>query len=206
MPDGRPTPLARSDNLPVPLTPLIGREREVAAVADLLLGDDVRLVTLTGPGGVGKTRLALAGRPPRSAAASRTASSSSTSPRSPIRPWSPRRSPRRSASARARTGGRRADSRAFLRDQHLLLVLDNFEQVVEAAPLVADLLAALPGPDGPGHEPRPAPALRASASFAVPPLGAGRAGGRDRSTTSAPVGGGPPLRRAGAGGRPTTSP
>ena len=45
--------------LPVPVTPLLGREREAAAVEDLILKEGVRLVTLTGPGGVGKTRLAV---------------------------------------------------------------------------------------------------------------------------------------------------
>jgi hypothetical protein len=46
-------------NLPVPATPFLGRERELAELAALLAADDPRLVTLTGPGGVGKTRLVL---------------------------------------------------------------------------------------------------------------------------------------------------
>ena len=46
-------------NLPVQPTPILGRERDVRAVLDRLLRDDVRLVTLVGPGGVGKTRLAV---------------------------------------------------------------------------------------------------------------------------------------------------
>src|SRR6185312_3487406 len=46
-------------NLPVPASPLIGRERELQEVAGLCSGADARLVTFTGPGGVGKTRLAL---------------------------------------------------------------------------------------------------------------------------------------------------
>jgi len=55
----QPAPLARSHNLPAPLTSFIGREAEVAAVAATLRRADRRLVTLTGPGGAGKTRLAL---------------------------------------------------------------------------------------------------------------------------------------------------
>jgi len=55
-----PASVARLVSLPNPLTPLIGREREVGSITELLRSREVRLVTLTGAGGVGKTRLAVA--------------------------------------------------------------------------------------------------------------------------------------------------
>jgi len=137
-------PTDAPSNLPTPLTPLVGREREVAAVSALLRGDGVRLLTLTGPGGVGKTRLALqvaahvADAFPDGAAFVGLA---------------PVADPNLVAPTIAQALGVRAARdeppierlRAFLRGKRLLVVLDNFEQVVESAPLVADLLRAFPG-------------------------------------------------------------
>jgi predicted ATPase/DNA-binding NarL/FixJ family response regulator len=131
-------------NFRVPLSAFIGRESEVAAVVTLLRRDDVRLVTLTGPGGVGKTRLAT------SAA---TAVADDFAGGVWLVGLAPISNPALVTPAIAQVLGVREAGdeplasrlETFLADQRLLLVLDNFEQVVEAAPPVAELLGACPG-------------------------------------------------------------
>ena len=120
--------------LPAPLTSFVGREREVASVLGLLRREDVRLVTLTGPGGVGKTRIAL------------RAVSSSSHPGLFV-DLSDVQRPALVLPAIAGALGIRPDGRpildilrAFLRDGDHLLVLDNFEQLLTASCLLVDLL------------------------------------------------------------------
>ncbi|MFL5760619.1 MAG: ATP-binding protein [Thermomicrobiales bacterium] len=134
---------SRAGSLPAPLPSLIGRDAEIAAACELLQRDDVRLVTFTGPGGVGKTQLALA--------VARTLSNTFADGVVVVS-LAPISDHALVASAIAQTfdirdfGARPLlDSlRTALRNREHLLVLDNFEHAIEAAPIVVDLLTACP--------------------------------------------------------------
>ena len=128
--------------LPVPPTPLIGRRLELAAVSALFRDEGARLVTLTGPGGTGKTRLGLAVADALEPELRDGALFVSLAPVS-----SPELVVSTVAEAlEVQEGGRPlAESvTEHLRERRLLLVLDNFEQLLPAAPFVGDLLAAAP--------------------------------------------------------------
>ena len=123
-------------NLPVPATPFLGRERELQEVVSLL--DNTRLLTLTGPGGTGKTRLA--------AQAAGLASDSYADGVWWI-PLAPLRDPTLVLETAAQIVGSNDGLAEHIEDKAMLCVFDNFEQVVEAAPDLAALLGACPNLD-----------------------------------------------------------
>src|SRR5215203_3311252 len=129
--------------LPESVTSFVGREQEVAAVCALLRRADVRLLTLTGPGGVGKTRLALA---VADALASTFADGVQFVSLAPLTdPGLVDATVAQALSIReAGEDPLRTQLVASLRSRCLLLILDNFEQVLEAAPMVTELLVSCP--------------------------------------------------------------
>jgi predicted ATPase len=144
--DSGPSTIRRlSHNLPAQPTPFIGRQSEMAAVQDLLRPDRdyVRLVTLTGPGGTGKTRLAIQAA---LALVNRFPDGLCFVDLAPVR------EPEAVLTTVARTLGIRETSdrplldelRSQLQSKAMLLLLDNFEQVTAAAPKVGDLLQDCP--------------------------------------------------------------
>ncbi|MFT4036675.1 MAG: LuxR C-terminal-related transcriptional regulator [Thermomicrobiales bacterium] len=129
-------------SLPAPATGIVGREGEIAHALALLRRQDVRLVTLTGPGGAGKTRLALEiARRVASAYPDGVAFVPIASVTDPalVLP---------AIAAGLGLAGGMADAAALaaeIGDRDILIVVDNFEQVDAAAPLLAGLLGAAPG-------------------------------------------------------------
>ena len=163
-------------NLPVPATPFLGRERELAEVLGLLSREDVRLLTLTGPGGTGKTRLGLQ-------------AAGALAEHYPHGVWwvplAPLRDPALVLEEAAQALGGQEGLAAYIGDKRLLLLFDNFEHVVDAAGGLGELLAACPGRDLVVTSREPLH-LTGEQEYPVPPL--------------APEGGGRLLRCAGAGG------
>jgi predicted ATPase/class 3 adenylate cyclase len=132
--------LGAQTSLPVPMTPLVGRDAELGRLRVLVLGTDVRLVTLTGTGGVGKTRLALA-----AAAAAEQAFEHGVffvalaAVRDAEVMWKTI-----SGDVDASGDGSAAAVTSFLQDRRALLVLDNLEQLDGGAGVVVALLEAAP--------------------------------------------------------------
>jgi predicted ATPase/DNA-binding CsgD family transcriptional regulator len=155
-------------NLPIQLTPFIGRAREVATVQNLLRREDVRLVTLSGPGGSGKTRLGLQIAIELSDVFPDGVYFVNLAPISD--PALVVSTIAQALAVKEIAGQSLLDLvKAFLREKHLLLLLDNFEQVISAAMQVTELLVACPSIKIIVTS-RAVLHVRGEQEFAVPPL------------------------------------
>jgi predicted ATPase/class 3 adenylate cyclase/DNA-binding CsgD family transcriptional regulator len=156
------------NNLPVQLTPFIGREQELIAIQHLLHRKEVRLLTLTGPGGIGKTRLGL-----QAAAelADHFANGVFFVNLAPISDSTLVMPTMVDILGLQEAAGRPLPEylKAQLQQKQMLLLLDNFEQVVRAAESVIDLLVACPRLKVLVTS-REVLHVRAEHEFAVPPL------------------------------------
>jgi hypothetical protein len=166
-------PPSAGSSLPLMPTPLVGRSREVETVKELLVG--ARLVTLVGAGGVGKTRLAL------EVAAEVAEDFPDGVAFVSLAPLDDAELVVAEIAAALRikdTPGRAARDVLFvhLRDRRLLLVLDNFEHLMDAATEVAALLASCPGPR-----------VLVTSREALGVRGERRCGGRSETTPSSPT-------------------
>jgi predicted ATPase/DNA-binding SARP family transcriptional activator len=137
------SPCPRAHNLPAQLTPLVGRERDAAAARALLSREEVRLLTLTGPGGTGKTRLGLQ---VAAELLNEFADGICFVPLASIRdPDLVLPTIAQALGVREAPGQPLLETvKAGLGERQQILLLDNFEQVIAAAPLIAELLAAAP--------------------------------------------------------------
>jgi predicted ATPase/transcriptional regulator with XRE-family HTH domain len=152
---------------PVTLTPLVGRERDEATIAHMLRQDDVRLLTLTGPAGIGKTRLVTQAALGLGAQFADLVFVSLAAIRDPVvvipaiaQALGLHDQPNQPAMEQVSEN---------LSRRELLLVLDNFEQVVQAGPEITQLLAACPRVKALVTS-RIALRVRGEHEFAVPPL------------------------------------
>jgi predicted ATPase len=122
-------------NLPIPATPFVGRERELAELEVFLAQEDTRLLTLLGPGGTGKTRLALQA----------AAAVADNYPDGVF--WlalAPLRDPKLVLEGASQAVGANAGLAEHVADKRLLLLLDNFEHLIDAATDLTPLLQSCP--------------------------------------------------------------